>query len=189
MLLLIDNYDSFTYNLAQGFGSLKAKFEVVRNDAISIKQIRDMAPAAIVISPGPGRPKDAGISMDAIREFAGEIDILGICLGHQCIGEVYGARIVHARHLMHGKTSTVFHSGLSVFAGQPNPFVAARYHSLVVSPSRLPGCLRVTATTEDGAIMGLRHREHRVVGVQVHPESFMTHGGQRILSNFLEGQI
>ena len=189
MLLIIDNYDSFTYNLVQAFGVLGARAQVVRNDEVTVDEIETLAPARIVISPGPGRPKDAGVSLETVRRFAGRADILGVCLGHQCIGEAFGARIVHAPSLMHGKTSPVFHGGERLFEGAPSPLVAARYHSLVVGAQGFPECLRVTATTEDGTIMALRHREHRVAGVQFHPESFLTPDGPRLLRNFLEGKL
>lgn len=189
MILMIDNYDSFTYNLVQGFKMFGVRVKVVRNDEITLNQIEQSGASRLVISPGPGRPRDAGISMDVIRHFQGKKDILGICLGHQCIGEVYGGKIIHAKKILHGKTSRIFHSDTSVFAGQPNPFRAARYHSLVISTAQIPACLKVTATTEDGMIMGIRHRDYRIAGVQIHPESFMTHQGQRILANFLEGAI
>jgi anthranilate synthase component 2 len=189
MLLIIDNYDSFTYNLVQAFGLLGAKVEVARNDAVTVDQIEALAPARICISPGPGSPKDAGISVEAVRRFAGRADLLGVCLGHQCIAAAYGGRVVHAPRVMHGKTSDVFHSGAPLFEGVPSPMTAARYHSLVVSPSGLPPALRVTAATEDGTIMALRHREHRLAGVQFHPESFLTEHGLRLMKNFLEGKL
>jgi anthranilate synthase component 2 len=184
-VLVIDNYDSFVYNLVQELGELGADPVVHRNDAIDIEGIRGAAPDAILISPGPGRPEDAGISMAVIRDLAGEFPILGVCLGHQAIGEVYGGDVVAAPTLMHGKTSSVHHDGRGVFAGLPEPFVATRYHSLVVEPTTVPEVLEVTATTGDGVIMGLRHRTLPVEGVQFHPESLLTPCGPALLSNFL----
>ena len=187
-VLLIDNYDSFVYNLVQELGELGAEPDVFRNDAIDMDGIRAAAPDAIVISPGPGRPESAGVSMDVVRTFAGEIPILGVCLGHQCIGEVYGGRVVSAPTLMHGKTSQIHHEGSGVFAGLPDPFVATRYHSLVIEPESVPDVLEVTARTSDGVVMGLRHRELAVEGVQFHPESILTPSGPNLLANFL-GQL
>jgi anthranilate synthase component 2 len=187
-VLIIDNYDSFTYNLVQAFGALGARVSVIRNDQESLDEIESRKPARIVLSPGPGGPSDAGICVDAVRRFAGRIDILGVCLGHQCIGAAFGARIVHAARLMHGKTSAVFHEGESVLRGLPNPFTAARYHSLAVSRRGFPAALRIIAAAEDGTIMGLRSRTQRVTGIQFHPESFMTKGGLAILRTFLEGR-
>lgn len=187
--LVIDNYDSFTWNLVQALAALGARVQVVRNDAVSLREIEVLAPVRIVISPGPGRPRDAGVSTEVIRRFAGKTDILGVCLGHQCLAEVWGARVVHAPRPIHGKTSPVLHDGASVFHGLPRPLEAARYHSLAVSRRGLPACLEVTAWTADGVIMGLRHREHRVAGVQFHPESFLTPWGPRLLANFLEGRL
>jgi anthranilate synthase/aminodeoxychorismate synthase-like glutamine amidotransferase len=187
-VLLIDNYDSFVYNLVQELGELGAEPDVFRNDAIDMDGIRAAAPDAIVISPGPGRPESAGVSMDVVRTFAGEIPILGVCLGHQCIGEVYGGRVVSAPTLMHGKTSQIHHDGSGVFAGLPDPFVATRYHSLVIEPESVPDVLEVTARTSDGVVMGLRHRELAVEGVQFHPESILTPSGPNLLANFL-GQL
>ena len=184
-VLVIDNYDSFVYNLVQELGELGADPVVHRNDTIDIEGIRAAAPDAILISPGPGRPEDAGISMAVVRELAGEFPILGVCLGHQAIGEVYGGDVVAAPTLMHGKTSSVHHDGRGVFAGLPEPFVATRYHSLVVEPTTVPEVLEVTATTGDGVIMGLRHRSLLVEGVQFHPESLLTPSGPALLSNFL----
>ena len=189
MLLIVDNYDSFTYNLVQAFGVLGARVHVVRNDETTVEAIETLAPERIVISPGPGRPEGAGISVEVVRRFAGRSDILGVCLGHQCIAAAYGGTIVHAPSLMHGKTSPVFHGGASGFEGMTSPLVAARYHSLVVSADGFPERLQVTATTEDGTIMGLRHREHRVAGVQFHPESFLSERGPMILKNFLDGKL
>jgi anthranilate synthase/aminodeoxychorismate synthase-like glutamine amidotransferase len=184
-VLVIDNYDSFVYNLVQELGELGADPVVHRNDAIDIESIRRAAPDAILISPGPGRPESAGISMAVISELAGEFPILGVCLGHQAIGQVYGGDVVSAPTLMHGKTSSIHHDGKSVFAGLPDPFIATRYHSLVVEPTTVPDVLEVTATTPDGVIMGLRHRSLRVEGVQFHPESLLTPSGPSLLSNFL----
>ena len=187
-VLLIDNYDSFVYNLVQELGELGAEPAVFRNDAIDMDGIRAAAPDAIVISPGPGRPESAGVSMEVVRTFAGEIPILGVCLGHQCIGQVYGGRTVSAPTLMHGKTSQIHHNGTGVFAGLPDPFVATRYHSLVIEPGSVPDVLEVTARTSDGVVMGLRHRELAVEGVQFHPESILTPSGPNLLANFL-GQL
>jgi anthranilate synthase/aminodeoxychorismate synthase-like glutamine amidotransferase len=184
-LLLIDNYDSFTYNLAQYLGELGADVEVERNDALSVEAIGARAPAAIVISPGPCTPNEAGISMDVIRTYAGKIPIFGVCLGHQCIGQVFGGRIVRAPRVMHGKTSKIFHDERGVFAGVANPFVATRYHSLLIAPDSMPDALEVTAKTWDDEIMGVRHRKWLVEGVQFHPESIMTSAGKQLLSNFL----
>jgi len=184
-VLVIDNYDSFVYNLVQELGELGADPVVHRNDAIDVAGIRAASPDAILISPGPGRPESAGVSMTAIRELAGEFPILGVCLGHQAIGEVYGGRVVAAPTLMHGKTSPIHHDGTGVFAGLPDPFTATRYHSLVVEPASVPDVLEVTARTPDGVIMGLRHRTLAVEGVQFHPESLLTLEGPSLLSNFL----
>jgi anthranilate synthase/aminodeoxychorismate synthase-like glutamine amidotransferase len=185
MLLLIDNYDSFTFNLAQYFGELGAPPLVRRNDAIGLDEIAELRPERIVISPGPGRPEDAGISVDVIRRFGPERPVLGVCLGHQGIGAAFGGRIVRARELMHGKVSTVEHDGRGVFAGLSQGFVAGRYHSLVVAEP-LPGELEIAARTPDGTIMGLRHRAFPIHGVQFHPESVLTAEGKRLLRNFLE---
>ena len=184
-VLLIDNYDSFTYNLAQYLGELGADVTVERNDAITLEAIRERAPDALVISPGPCTPNEAGISMDVIRTFAGEIPLLGVCLGHQCIGQVFGGRVVRAPRIMHGKTSKIFHDEKGLFAGVENPFVATRYHSLVIAPETLPDALEVTAKTWEDEIMGVRHKQHIVEGVQFHPESIMTTAGKKLLSNFL----
>ncbi len=186
-VLVIDNYDSFVYNLVQELGELGAEPVVHRNDAIDVDGIRAAEPDAVLISPGPGRPEDAGISMTVVEQLAGEFPILGVCLGHQAIGQVYGGKIVGAPTLMHGKTSSVHHDGDGVFAGLPDPFVATRYHSLVVDPETVPDELEVTATTAEGVVMGLRHRELDVEGVQFHPESFLTPSGPSLLSNFLAG--
>jgi anthranilate synthase/aminodeoxychorismate synthase-like glutamine amidotransferase len=184
-VLLIDNYDSFTYNLAQYLGELGAEVHVERNDALTLEAIAARAPGAIVISPGPCTPNEAGISMDVIREFTGRIPILGVCLGHQSIGQVFGGRIVRAPKIMHGKTSKIFHDEKGLFAGVENPFVATRYHSLVIAPESLPDSLEVTAKTWDDEIMGVRHKHHLVEGVQFHPESIMTSAGKALLGNFL----
>ncbi len=185
-VLLVDNYDSFTYNLAQYLGELGADVQVERNDAITIDQIRALAPRAIVISPGPCTPNEAGISMDVIRDLAGQFPILGVCLGHQSIGQVFGGRVVRAPRVMHGKVSKIFHDEKGLFAGVENPFIATRYHSLVIAPESLPECLEVTAKTWEDEIMGVRHKELRVEGVQFHPESIMTTAGKALLANFLE---
>ncbi|MCC5951821.1 MAG: aminodeoxychorismate/anthranilate synthase component II [Acidimicrobiia bacterium] len=184
-VLVIDNFDSFVYNLVQYLGELGADPLVHRNDALDIADIRSLEPDAVLISPGPGRPADAGISNEVIATFAGEIPILGVCLGHQCIGEVFGGTVVRAEQVMHGKTSVIRHNGTGVFAGLPEPLEVTRYHSLVVDPDALPADLEVTATTDDGVIMGLRHRTHEVHGVQFHPESILTVGGHDLLRNFL----
>lgn len=186
MILMIDNYDSFTYNLVQYLGELGEELRVFRNDKITVEEIARLRPARIVISPGPGSPKDAGISRDLITYFARESPILGVCLGHQCIGEVFGGRVVRAGRLMHGKTSIIHHDGKGLFAGLPNPFEATRYHSLLVERESLPECLEITAETKEGEIMGLRHRDFLVEGVQFHPESILTVVGKDILRNFLK---
>lgn len=185
MLLLIDNYDSFTYNLYQYFTELGADVLVRRNDEITLDEIERLAPERIVISPGPGDPDDAGVSVDVIRSFGTRLPLLGVCLGHQCIGQAFGGRVVHADQLMHGKSSLVYHDGKSVMNGLPTPFEAIRYHSLVVDRSSLPDCLEVTAQTATGTIMGLRHRNYPIHGVQFHPESIMTVVGKDLLRNFL----
>lgn len=184
-ILLIDNYDSFTYNLAQYLGELGAEVAVERNDATTIAAIAAKRPDAIVISPGPCTPNEAGISMDVIRELSATIPILGVCLGHQCIGQVFGARIVRAAQVMHGKTSQIFHDEAGMFAGISNPFVATRYHSLVIAPESMPDVLEVSAKTWQDEIMGVRHKTLRVEGVQFHPESIMTTAGKQLLANFL----
>jgi len=186
MLLVIDNYDSFTYNLVQYFGELGANPQVKRNDAITPDEVEKMKPQKIVISPGPGRPEEAGISMELIRKFGGKVPILGVCLGHQCMGEVYGGKVVRAGRLMHGKTSPIQHDGKGVFQGLPNPFEATRYHSLIVEKNSVPSCLEVCAETAEGEIMGLRHREYPVHGVQFHPESILSKEGKDLLANFLK---
>jgi anthranilate synthase/aminodeoxychorismate synthase-like glutamine amidotransferase len=185
-VLVIDNYDSFVYNLVQELGELGADPVVFRNDAIDLAGMRAEHPDAVLISPGPGRPEDGGVSMTAIAELAGEIPLLGVCLGHQCLGQVFGGQVVAAPHLMHGKTSEIHHNDQGIFAGLPNPFVATRYHSLVVRPDSVPAALEVTARSTDGVIMGLRHRELPVEGVQFHPESVLTASGPALLDNFLQ---
>ncbi|MDX6765885.1 MAG: aminodeoxychorismate/anthranilate synthase component II [Candidatus Methylacidiphilales bacterium] len=186
MLLVIDNYDSFTYNLVQYFGELQAAPVVYRNDQITLGEIHKMKPDRIVISPGPGTPEQSGISNEVIRQFGPTTPLLGVCLGHQCIGHVHGAAIVRAARLMHGKTSPIQHDGQGVFRDLPQPFDATRYHSLLVAPDTVPSELLVCATTAEGEIMGLRHREHPVHGVQFHPESILTREGKSLLKNFLE---
>jgi len=189
MILVIDNYDSFTYNLVQEMGEMGAELEVARNDQITLRQIQAMQPDRIVISPGPGDPDDSGVSLDVLRELGATIPILGVCLGHQCIGQVYGGVVKRAPRLMHGKTSMIYHDGDSMFAGVPSPFEATRYHSLIVEETTLPDCLMVTARTAEGEMMGLRHKEYPVYGVQFHPESILTKHGMRILQNFMEVQV
>jgi anthranilate synthase/aminodeoxychorismate synthase-like glutamine amidotransferase len=185
MILVIDNYDSFTYNLVQYFGELGAEPLVKRNDEISLAQIAELKPDRICISPGPCTPKEAGISNDVLREFGGKVPILGVCLGHQCIGDVYGGDVVRAERLMHGKTSPIHHKGTDVFVGLASPFEATRYHSLIVKRETLPDCLEITAWTDEEEIMGLAHKELPVYGVQFHPESILTSEGKRLLGNFL----
>jgi len=185
MILMIDNYDSFTYNLVQYLGELGEKLVVYRNDKITVAEIKKLNSQHIVISPGPGRPEDAGISNDLIREFAGKVPILGVCLGHQCIGEVFGGKIIGALRLMHGKTSLIYHNGKDIFSGIKNPFEATRYHSLLVERKNLPSCLEITAETKEKEIMGLKHKDYPVWGVQFHPESILTKPGKQILSNFI----
>lgn len=189
MILVIDNYDSFTYNLVQYLGELGAQLEVRRNDQISLDAVRALNPSHIVISPGPGTPDDSGISQAVLREFGPTTPILGVCLGHQCIGQVYGGVVRRNDRLMHGKVSQIYHKGDGLFAGVPSPFEATRYHSLIVEEDTLPSTLLVTAFTEQGEIMGLRHKEHPVFGVQFHPESILTTYGPRILRNFLSVQV
>jgi len=186
MVLMIDNYDSFTYNLVQYLGELGATVEVVRNDAITLDEIEMRAPERIVVSPGPCTPSEAGISVPLIQRFAGRIPILGVCLGHQAIGQAFGGRVVRAARVMHGKLSPVEHRGEGVFEGLPSPFKATRYHSLAIERDSLPAALEVTATADDGEIMGVRHRTHAVEGVQFHPEAILTEHGKRLLANFLE---
>jgi anthranilate synthase component 2 len=185
MILVIDNYDSFTYNLVQYLGELGATLRVARNDALDVDAVARLAPERIVISPGPGNPDQAGVSLEVIRRLGATTPILGVCLGHQAIGQAFGATIARARTQMHGKTSDIRHDGRGVFAGLPNPFVATRYHSLVVLPDTVPADLEVTARAEDGEVMGLRHRRYPVEGVQFHPESILTVEGKRLLANFL----
>ncbi len=189
MLLMIDNYDSFTYNLVQYLGELGEEVKVLRNDEITLEGIEQLAPARIVISPGPCTPNEAGISVPLVRQFAGKVPILGVCLGHQSIGQALGGRIVHARQLMHGKTSAIHHDGRGVFRGLPDGFTATRYHSLAIERASLPGCLVVSAWSEDGEIMGVRHKELAVEGVQFHPESVLTEHGHQLLKNFLESSL
>ncbi|WP_428609946.1 anthranilate synthase component II [Sedimenticola sp.] len=193
MLLMIDNYDSFTYNLVQYFGELGADVRVYRNDGVTLDEIESLQPAHIVISPGPCTPNEAGISVAAIRHFAGRIPILGVCLGHQSIGQAFGGRIIHAREVMHGKTSLIYHANAGIFNGLNDPYTATRYHSLVIDRNNLPDCLEITAWTQDEAgemdeIMGIRHRELNVQGVQYHPESILSEHGHDLLRNFLTGK-
>ena len=185
MILVIDNYDSFTYNLVQYLGELGAKPEVRRNDQTTVEEIARMAPERIVISPGPKTPTEAGICLEVIKAFAGRTPLLGVCLGHQAIGQAFGGRVIRAPQIMHGKTSSIHHDGKTVFAGLPNPFPATRYHSLIVERSSLPECLEISASTADGLIMGLRHKQMKVEGVQFHPESVLTDAGKQLLANFL----
>jgi para-aminobenzoate synthetase component 2 len=184
-MLMIDNYDSFTFNLVQYLGILGENIKVRRNDRITLDEIRNMAPSRIVISPGPGRPVDAGISKDMIRHFYKEIPILGVCLGHQCIGEVFGAEVINSGTVVHGKTSVIYHDGKSIFTGIENPFEAARYHSLILKKDTIPDSLEITARTEDGIVMGVRHKNYKLEGIQFHPESFLTPVGLDILKNFI----
>jgi anthranilate synthase component II len=185
MIAVVDNYDSFTYNLVQYLGSLGAELEVVRNDAVTVDALAARRPEGVLISPGPGQPKDAGISEDVIRRFSGQVPVLGVCLGHQGIGEVFGGRVIRAPRLMHGKTSPILHHGRGLFAGLDNPFEATRYHSLIVERESLPAVLEIVAWTPDGEIMGLKHREHETWGVQFHPESVLTAPGLKLMENFL----
>ena len=185
MLVMIDNYDSFTYNLVQYFGELGEEITVFRNDKITVDEVRKMKPDRIVISPGPCTPKEAGISIPLIQALAGSVPILGVCLGHQSIGAAFGGDVVRAARLMHGKTSMIHHDGKTIFSGLPNPFEATRYHSLIVKKETLPACLEISAETREGEIMGLRHREFIVEGVQFHPESILTNAGKQLLANFL----
>lgn len=186
MLLMIDNYDSFTYNLVQYLGELGEDVRVYRNDKITLQQIEDLRPNRIVISPGPCTPKEAGVSVETIRQFAGRMPILGVCLGHQSLGVAFGGDVIRAQRLMHGKTSMISHDGKTIFHGLPNPFEATRYHSLLVNLKNLPDCLEVSAKTAEGEIMGLRHRTLGVEGVQFHPESILTKAGKDLLRNFLK---
>ncbi len=188
-VLMIDNYDSFTFNLVQYLGELGARVTVRRNDRIDLAGIKAMAPGAIVISPGPCTPREAGISVELIQKLAGQVPILGVCLGHQCIGEAFGGRVVRAGRLMHGKTSPIVHDARTIFCGLPSPFEAIRYHSLLVEPQSLPECLEVSAWTAEGEIMGLRHKRMAVEGVQFHPESILTQHGKELLKNFLAGAL
>ena len=185
MLLMIDNYDSFTYNLVQYFGELHEEVVTVRNDELAIADIETMNPDRICISPGPKTPNEAGISLDVLRHFKGKKPILGVCLGHQAIGAAFGGKVIRARQVMHGKTSPVAHTGVGVFAGLPSPFTVIRYHSLAIERASLPDCLEVTAWTDDGEIMGVRHKEFDIEGVQFHPESILSPEGKRLLANFL----
>ncbi|HWR89767.1 MAG TPA: aminodeoxychorismate/anthranilate synthase component II [Dissulfurispiraceae bacterium] len=185
MLLIIDNYDSFTFNLFQYLGELGETMEVYRNDRITIEDIESLNPARIVISPGPCTPNEAGVSIETIRHFAGKVPILGVCLGHQSIGAAFGGEIIRAPKLMHGKTSMVHHDGRTIFEGLPSPFIATRYHSLIIRKESIPDCLEITAWTDDGVIMGVRHREYVIEGVQFHPESILTTVGKDLLRNFI----
>ena len=185
MLLMIDNYDSFTYNIVQYFGELGEEVVTVRNDEITLEQIEAMRPDRICISPGPKAPKDAGLSLDILREFKGKLPILGVCLGHQAIGEAFGGKVIRAKQVMHGKTSLIAHTGEGVFKDLPTPFTVIRYHSLAIERSSLPDCLEVTAWTDDGEIMGVRHKEFDIEGVQFHPESILSEHGHTLLKNFL----
>lgn len=189
MLLMIDNYDSFTYNLVQYFGELGEDVRVMRNDAITLADIEGLAPDRVCLSPGPCTPAEAGICVPLLRHFAGKLPILGVCLGHQAIGAAFGGKVVRAARVMHGKTDAVTHSGTGVFAGLPTPFTATRYHSLAIERASLPGCLEITAWTDDGEIMGVRHRDFAVEGVQFHPESILTEHGHALLKNFLEREL
>jgi len=188
MILVIDNYDSFTFNLVQYLGELKADLRVVRNDEITLDQIRDLQPERILVSPGPCSPREAGLSNEIIRAFGPELPLLGVCLGHQCIGHTFGAEVVVNHRMMHGKTSPIRHNGEDLFAGLPNPFNATRYHSLIIKRDTLPDCLEITAETEEGEIMGIRHRELPIWGVQFHPESILTESGRELMQNFLRLQ-
>ncbi|MDD4909841.1 MAG: aminodeoxychorismate/anthranilate synthase component II [Candidatus Omnitrophica bacterium] len=185
MILMIDNYDSFTYNLVQYLGELGEKLKVFRNDKITVAEISRMRPKKIVISPGPGRPEDSGVSIDVIKRLAGKIPILGVCLGHQAIGYVFGAKVIKAKRLMHGKTSMIYHDAKGLFKGLPNPFEATRYHSLILEKKTLPECFKITAWTRQDEIMGIRHKDFSLWGVQFHPESIMTKSGKRLLKNFI----
>jgi anthranilate synthase/aminodeoxychorismate synthase-like glutamine amidotransferase len=186
MILMIDNYDSFTYNLVQYLGQLDQAVAVYRNDEITLEEIKTLAPEAIFLSPGPCTPKEAGITVDVIREFHKSTPIMGVCLGHQAIGYAFGGKVVRAGRLMHGKTSPIINDGKTIFKGLPNPFIAGRYHSLLIEEASLPSCLMISARTEEGEIMGVRHQEYAVEGIQFHPESILTPQGKRILRNFLE---
>lgn len=188
MILLVDNYDSFTYNLFQYLSELGARVSVKRNDAVSVDKIIGHFDS-VVLSPGPGRPAEAGVTPVIVKELSGQLPILGVCLGHQAIGEVFGGKIIRAPRLMHGKTSMIMHDGKGLYSGIPNPFEATRYHSLVVDPETCPESLEVTAKSDDGVIMGLRHKAHPTVGVQFHPESILTRAGKNLLKNFIEGRL
>jgi para-aminobenzoate synthetase component II len=189
MVIVIDNYDSFTYNLVQYLGELGEKVEVFRNDCVSISQMTELKPKQIIISPGPGVPGDAGVSIEVVKAFSGKVPVLGVCLGHQAIGEAFGGKIVRAKSLMHGKTSEICHDSRTIFSGLPYRFKATRYHSLVIDTDGMPSCLEVSATTPDGVVMGVRHLEYPVEGVQFHPESVMTEHGKQMLENFLKLHI
>ncbi|MDO9574112.1 MAG: aminodeoxychorismate/anthranilate synthase component II [Candidatus Contubernalis sp.] len=189
MILVIDNYDSFTYNLVQYLGEMGAEIIVARNDKISLEHIHELSPEKIVISPGPGIPQKAGLTIDIIREFYQEVPILGVCLGHQAIAAAFGGEVVGASTLMHGKTSLIYHQGGTIYQGVPNPFEATRYHSLIIEEKGLPSCLEITSRTEEGTVMGVRHREYPLEGIQFHPESILTAQGKRLLSNFLKEEI
>lgn len=186
MILVIDNYDSFTFNLVQYLGELKADLRVVRNDEVTLDQIRDLKPERILVSPGPCSPREAGLSNDIIRAFGAQVPLFGVCLGHQCIGHTFGGEVVVNYRMMHGKTSPIRHNGEDLFAGIPNPFNATRYHSLVIKRDTLPACLEITAETDEGEIMGVRHRELPIWGVQFHPESILTEHGRQLMANFLK---
>ena len=186
MVLVIDNYDSFTYNLVQYLGEMKVDLQVHRNDQISLQEIEDLKPDRILVSPGPCSPRESGLSNDIIRTFGPKLPLLGVCLGHQCIGHTFGAEVVVNYRMMHGKTSPIKHNGQGLFAGMPNPFLATRYHSLVIQRDTLPAFLEITAETDEGEIMGVRHTKHPIHGVQFHPESILTEHGRQILSNFLK---
>ena len=185
MILMIDNYDSFTYNLVQYLGEMGQQLRVYRNDKITIEEIEDMKPDRIIVSPGPCTPSEAGISVDAIKHFAGKVPILGVCLGHQSIGQAFGGEVIRAQRLMHGKTSMIHHDNEGVFAGMPNPFEATRYHSLIIRRETIPDCLQITAETDAREIMGIRHKEYPIEGVQFHPESILTTEGKKLLANFV----
>lgn len=188
MILLIDNYDSFTYNLVQYVEELGSRCKVVRNDAITIDGIRRLRPSKLILSPGPGHPGEAGVTLEVIRQLSGEIPILGVCLGHQAIGQAFGGKVVRAKRQLHGKLSEIYHDGKGLYRGMPRPFLATRYHSLVIERRSLPSCLRITCETDDGTIMGVKHRRFAVEGVQFHPESIMTQDGKRLIAHFLEGR-
>jgi para-aminobenzoate synthetase component II len=188
MIIVVDNYDSFTYNIVQYLRELDAMVFVSRNDKITIEKMEELNPTHLLISPGPCTPNEAGISMEAIRHFAGKIPILGVCLGHQSIGQVFGGRVIKAEKMMHGKTSTVKHNGTGIFTDVPNPFTATRYHSLIVERASMPDCLEITAETDDGEVMAMRHKEYDITGLQFHPESILTEGGMKMLGNFISGK-